>query len=32
MESRWEACLRGRFNGTWKGHASELVRLVPERG
>lgn len=30
MESRWEACLRGRFNGTWKGSASELVRLVPE--
>jgi uncharacterized protein (TIGR02270 family) len=31
MESRWEACLRGRFSGTWKGTASELVRLVPER-
>jgi uncharacterized protein (TIGR02270 family) len=31
MESRWEACLRGRFSGTWKGSASDLVRLVPER-
>ncbi len=31
LESRWEACLRGRFRGTWKGAASDLVRLSPER-
>lgn len=31
LESHWEACLRGRLRGTWKGAASELVRLTPGR-
>lgn len=31
LESRWEACLRGRFRGTWKGATSELIRLTPGR-
>jgi hypothetical protein len=24
LESRWEACLRGRFDGTWKGSLVDL--------
>jgi uncharacterized protein (TIGR02270 family) len=28
LESRWEACLRGRRNGSWAGNLRDLHRLV----
>lgn len=28
MESRWEACLRGRYHGTWKGSLADLETLA----
>jgi uncharacterized protein (TIGR02270 family) len=27
MESRWEACLRGKFEGTWRGNPIDLERF-----
>src|SRR5262249_39359878 len=31
LESRWEACLRGKFEGTWTGLAQDLERF-PQKG
>jgi pSer/pThr/pTyr-binding forkhead associated (FHA) protein len=31
MESRWEACLRGRYEGTWKGSLIDLERFPQKR-
>ena len=27
LKARWEACLRGKFQGTWKGNLSDLERF-----
>ncbi len=32
LESRWEACLRGRFEGTWAGSPIDLERFPQKRG
>lgn len=31
LESRWEACLRGGFEGTWKGQPHDLD-VLPQKG
>jgi hypothetical protein len=31
LESRWEACLRGRFQGTWRGSLIDLERFPQKR-
>ena len=31
LESRWEACLRGRFDGTWSGNAFTLEAFPQKR-
>lgn len=28
LESRWEACLRGKYRGNWQGNPSDLLRLA----
>ncbi len=32
LESRWEACLRGKFRGTWQGSLIDLEAFPQKRG
>jgi uncharacterized protein (TIGR02270 family) len=32
LESRWEACLRGKFDGTWSGSPAALAAFPQNRG